>query len=161
MEKTIEKMIEDFRLYWKNYVFQSLFAAFTTFIVLLVLGLQQAVIIASIGATAFIVFAMPKNTTARGRNVIGGHTVGLICGSLCTLIPHPTFLSSIIVYSLAVGLSIFIMVITNTEHPPASGTALGVVLRGLSLEVTIAVITSAIMLALVHHYFKRYLKDLT
>lgn len=154
-------MAKELRLYWKNYVFQSLFATFATFVVLLFLSLQQAVIIASIGATSFIVFTMPKNISAKPRNVIGGHSVGLISGSLCALIPHPSFLHSIIVYSLAVGLSIFVMVITDTEHPPASGTALGVAIKGFSLNVTIAVIASAIMLSLIHHFFKRYLKDLS
>lgn len=142
-------------------MFQSLFAALAIFIVLLFLGLQNAVIIASIGATVFIVFAMPKGITAKPRNIIGGHSVGLIAGSLCALIPHPSFLYAIIVYSFTVGLSIFIMVVTDTEHPPASGTALGVVIRGFSLNVTIAVVTSAIILSLIHHFFKRYLKDLT
>lgn len=161
MKKSIDKMIEELKLSWKNYVFQSLFATLAIFIVLLFLGLQNAVIIASIGSTAFIVFAMPKNITARGRNVIGGHLVGIICGSLSALIPHPSFFHSIVIYSLAVGLSIFIMVITDTEHPPASGTALGVAITGFSLSVTVAVITSVVILSLVHHYFKRYLKDLT
>jgi len=161
MKKSVTKMVEEFRLFWKNYVFQSLFATCATFIVFLFLGLQHVVIIASIGATAFIIFAMPKSITAKPRNVIGGHSVGLLCGYLCSLIPHHLFLPSIIIYSFAVGFSIFIMVITDSEHPPASGTALGVAIRGFSLEVTIAVITSVIILSLTHHLFKRYLRDLT
>ena len=65
------------------------------------------------------------------------------------------------VYSLAVGLSIFIMVITDTEHPPASGTALGVAINGFSAKVLVALIASVIALSLIHHFFKGYLKDLT
>jgi len=161
MKKSVTKMVKEFRLFWRNYVFQSLFATCAIFIVFLFLGLQHMVIIASIGATAFIVFAMPKSITAKPRNIIGGHLVGLISGYLCALIPHHLFLHSIIVYSFAVGLSIFIMVVADTEHPPASGTALGVAIRGFSLEVTIAIITSVIILSLIHHLFKRYLRDLT
>ncbi|MDP8217763.1 MAG: HPP family protein [Candidatus Theseobacter exili] len=161
MKRSVIKMVEEFRLFWKNYVFQSLFATFTTFIVLLFLSLQYAVIIASIASTAFIVFAMPKSITAKPRNIIGGHLVGLFFGSLCALIPHHLFLPSIIAYSFAVGFSIFIMVITDTEHPPASGTALGVAITGPSLNITIAVITSVIILSLVHYFFKPFLKDLT
>jgi len=151
----------EFKSYWKNYVFQSLFATFALFIVLLFLSLEHAVIIASIGATAFIVFAMPKSVTAKPRNVVGGHLVGLMSGSLCALIPHSSFLSSIIVFSFAVGLSIFVMVVTDTEHPPASGTALGVATTAFSLNATVAVVTSAIILSLIHHFFKPHLKDLT
>ena len=161
MKRSVIKMIKEFRLFWKNYVFQSLFATFATFIVLLFLSLQHAVIIASMGATVFIVFAMPKSITAKPRNIIGGHSIGLILGSLCALIPHHLFLHSIIVYSFAVGFSIFVMVITDSEHPPASGTALGVAISGFSLEVAITVITSVIVLSLIHHLFKRCLRDLT
>ena len=97
MKRLISKIVKELRLYWKNYVFQSLFATLAIFIVLLTLSLQEAVIIASIGATTFIVFAMPKSITAKPRNVIGGHIVGLISGSLCALIPHPLFIHSIMV----------------------------------------------------------------
>jgi CBS-domain-containing membrane protein len=155
------KMIEELRLFWKNYILQSLAAAITLFLVLLLLNLEQAVIIASIGATAFIVFAMPQSIAAQPRNVLGGHLVGTLCGCLCALIPHASPLSSNLVYSLAVGLSIFIMVVTDTEHPPASGTALGLALSGFSLTVVAAVMTSGVVLSLVHCFCKPYLKDLT
>ena len=93
-----------FRRYWKNYVFQSIFAAFAIFIVLLFFNThKRPIIIASIGSSVFIVFALPKNITARPRRVIGGHLVGLFCGSLFTLIPYSSPLSSLSVYSLAVG----------------------------------------------------------
>jgi len=152
-------MVEELRLFWKNYISQSFLATLTIFIVLLFLSIEHAVIIASIGATAFIIFTMPKSVTAKPRNVIGGHLVGLLSGSLCALIPHPSSLYSILVYSLAVGLSIFVMVITDTEHPPASGTALGIAITGFALNAAIAVITSAIILSLAHHFFKPYLRD--
>lgn len=154
-------MIEELRLFWKNYVFQSFFATLAMFIVLLFLNLQHVVIIASIGATTFIVFAMPNYITAKPRNVIGGHLVGLLSGSLCALIPHQSFIYSILVYSLAVGLSIFLMVVIDTEHPPASGTALSIAITGFSLSTAIFVITSTVVLSLIHHFFKPYLKDLT
>lgn len=133
----------------------------TTFIVLLLLSMEQAVIIASIGATAFIVFAMPTSITARPRNVIGGHLVGLVCGSACALIPQSSTLHSAVVYSLAVGLSFFLMVTVDVEHPPASGTALGVVITGFSWKVVIAIITSAVILSLAHRLLKPFLRDLT
>jgi len=43
-------------------------------------------------------------------------------------------LSSVFIYSLAVGFSIFIMVALNIEHPPASATALGIVMNDFSLK---------------------------
>ena len=160
MVVTIYNEIKQFRKHWKNYVFQSLFAVLVMTVVLLFLKLENVVVVASIGSTAFVIFALPRNITAKPRNVIGGNLVGLISGSLCALIPQPVYWISILVYSLAVGLSIFIMVITNTEHPPASGLALGVVLTGFSWSVGIAVVSSALILSLVHHLFKDSIRDL-
>lgn len=146
---------------WKNYIYQSFIAAIIIFIILLALNIEHAVVIASIGASAFIIFTMPRNITARPRRVIGGHIVGLFSGSLCALIPHTSSLVSISVFALAVGISIFLMVALDFEHPPASGTALGVAISGFSLSVMLAVVTSSLLLSLAHHFCRRFLKDLT
>ncbi len=151
----------EFPRLWKHYLYQSFLATVIVFAVLLALTLQHAVVIASIGATAFIVFTMPRNITAKPRRVIGGHIVGLLSGSLCALIPHPSTLSLIIVLSLAVGISICLMVALDVEHPPASGTSLGTAITGFSPDVMIAVLTSSLILSLAHHFSKRFLKDLT
>jgi CBS-domain-containing membrane protein len=161
MEKQGKARTPPSRVPWRYYFVQSLFATLAVFVVFIFLSLQHAVIIASLGSTVFIVFAMPNSITANPRNVVGGHLVGLAAGSLCSLIPHSTFLPATVVYAFAVGLSIFLMVVTDTEHPPASGTALGVVTAGFSLNVTIAVISSAIVLSLIHVSLKSRLKDLT
>ena len=161
MNKSIRKIFREFKRYWKHYVLQSLLAMCAVMAAIALLNIQKRPIIAaSIGATAFIVFAMPKDITATSRNVIGGHLVGLLCGSLCALIPHSTFLASALVYSLAVGLATFIMVVINTEHPPAAGTALGIATTGFSLSASIGVIVCAAILSLIHHFAKPNLKDL-
>lgn len=161
LRKSLIKMDREFRLYWKNYVVQSLLASLSVFIVIYFLSMQDAVIIASIGATTFIVYAMPQSITAQARNVIGGHLVGLFCGFLFSLIPHPSILYSTLIYSLAVGISMFIMVVTDTEHPPAAGTALGIALSGITLPVLIVVVVSIVLLSAIHRLFKPYLRDLT
>ena len=132
-----------------------------TLLVFLVLTAEHVVIIASIGATAFIVFAMPKNITARPRRVIGGHIVGLITGSLVSLIPHSNSVLLACVCALAVGISMFLMVALDVEHPPASGTALGIAIAGFSSGVILTVLTSSILLSLAHRFLRRYLRDLT
>lgn len=161
MKNALIKIDREFRLYWKNYVIQSLLASGAIFIVIYFLSLQNAVIIASVGATTFIVFAMPDSITAQTRNVIGGHVVGLFCGFLFSLIPHSSLLYSTLVYSLTVGTAIFIMVVTDTEHPPAAGTALGVAMTGITLRVLIVVVISIIILSVIHRLLKRFLRDLT
>ena len=161
MKRSVQKMVEEFGLYWKYYVLQSLFATLAVFVVLYFLSLQNAVIIASLGASTFIVFAMPDSITAKPRNVIGGHLVGLFWGFVFCLAPHAATIGSLVCYSLAVGLSIFSMVVTDTEHPPAAGTALGVAITGMTPNVLVAVILSIVLLSLIHRFFKPYLRDLT
>ena len=146
---------------WLNYIYQSLLATVVIFVILLLLNLEHVVVIASIGATAFIIFTMPRNVTAAPRRVIGGHIIGFICGSAFAFIPHPTALATILIYSLAVGTTIFLMVALDAEHPPAGGTALGVAITGFSISVMVAILTSSIVLSLAHRFCKKFLKDLT
>ena len=52
------------------------------------------------------------------RNVIGGHLVGLFWGFVFSLVDHVAVRASLACYALDVGLSIFTLVATDTEHPP-------------------------------------------
>ena len=159
-KRTIEQMLIDLIKYWKNYIYQSLAATIATMLILLILSLEHAVVVASIAASIFIVFTMPNAVSARKRAIIGGHWIGLFFGSVWTLIPQPYNLISILVFSLAVGSTMFAMVVFDMEHPPAAGTALGVAITGFSWNVGIAVITSTILLAIIRTVFKPYLRDL-
>ncbi len=147
-----------FGKHWKNYVFQSLFAVLTVTAALILLNIQERpIIIASVGATAFIVFALPKDDTANTGNVVGGHVIGILSGFVATFLPGDI---SVAIYSIAVGLSMFLMVITDLEHPPASGTALSIASRGFSLDVVIALMTAVLTLAIVHYVFRDRLRNL-
>jgi CBS-domain-containing membrane protein len=75
-------IIEKFKKLWIYYILQSLLAALALFVLVLVLGRDKMVVISSMGATIFLVFAMPKAVSAQTRNVIGGHLVGLVCGTI-------------------------------------------------------------------------------
>ncbi len=154
----------------KSYIIQSLFAVAAVAIILyFVEVLTHAAIVAALGASAFIVFAMPHSITATPRRLIGGHTIGIICGSLC----YYAFLTGPLgelaanwefslwfVCALSVGLSIFLMAITNTEHPPASATALGIVAHGGSYQIVIFVLLCAVSLAIIRRLLRGYLRDL-
>lgn len=158
--RTLNNMIVEFKMYWKNYFFQSLAATIATMVILLFLSMENAVVIASIASSIFIVFAMPNSVSARKRAIIGGHWIGLAVGSLLALVPTPYHFISILLLSLAVGTTMLIMVVFDMEHPPAAGTALGVAMTGFSWNIGIAIITSTIMLAIIRTVFKPYLKDL-
>ena len=154
----------------KGYIIQSLLAVVTVALILyFVEVLTHAAIVAALGASAFIVFAMPHSNTAQTRRLIGGHIVGLLSGTFCyyafltgplgKLINGGEFIP-LFIYALAVGLSIFLMVVTNTEHPPAAGTALGIVAHTWSYQVVIFVLLCAVGLAIIRGLLRSRLKDL-
>jgi len=155
------KLDEKFRDNWKDYILQSAYAAFTVLFITLILKLDHAVIIASIGATAFIVFSMPNNIASEPKRIIGGHTIGFIVGTCFSIFPFSDWLFfSGLWYALAVGISFFIMSVTDTEHPPAVGTALGMTIVGYSDTAAIGIFMGIIILALIHHYLRPYIRNL-
>lgn len=149
-------IIRKFKKLWFYYILQSFLAAISLFIIVLVLGRQKMVVISAIGATSFIAFAMPKAVSAKTRNILGGHLVGLASGAIFYFTALPYFVE----YPCAVGLAIFLMVVLDVEHPPAAGTALAVVINEVSLDVFVALMTSALVLSQCRYYLRHYLKDL-
>lgn len=146
--------------HWRSYLFQCLCATVAVFLAVLLMGLRQVVIISSIGATAFIVFTMPSRSIAHTRNILGGHLIGFLCGWGFSTLPENGMFLLALIYALAVGSSIFLMVITETEHPPAAGTALGVALYGVTPPEMLHFLLSVLALALVHRVFKKKIRDL-
>ncbi len=145
-----------FKRLWKHYILQSLLAVAALFILVLVLGRDKMVTVSAMGATAFIVFAMPKAVSAQTKHVIGGHLVGLASGTIFYFIALPYLLE----YPLAVGIAIFAMVAMDLEHPPAVGTALAVVINEVSLNAFVAIMLSAVVLSQCRYYLRNHLKDL-
>jgi CBS-domain-containing membrane protein len=147
--------------HWKKYLLQSLAATIVIFIIFFAVTPERPVIVASIGASTFIVFAMPCGRMAQPKSVVGGHIIGIFCGSLFSFFPQMDMLPLIAVYSASVGLSMFLMVTLNLEHPPASATALGIALNRFSIALGTAIILSALVLALAHFLLCRRFDDLT
>jgi CBS-domain-containing membrane protein len=147
---------EKFKKLWKYYIWQSFLAAVALFIIVLVLDKDKMVVISAMGATAFIVFAMPNAVSAHSRNVIGGHLVGLILGMIFFFIEIPYFYE----FPLVVGIAIFVMAALDVEHPPAVGTALAVLINEVSTDVLFIIIAAAVILSVCHYYLRHHLKDL-
>ena len=153
----LEATIKDkFKRLWKYYILQSSLAACVLLILVLILGKDRMVVISAMGATSFIVFAMPKSVSAQTRHVIGGHLVGLASGTIFYFTP----LSYLVEYPLAVGIAICIMVALDVEHPPAAGTALAVVINEVSPHVFVTIMVSALVLSQCRYYLRHYLNDL-
>lgn len=149
-----------FRKKWLSYITQSAMATVAVLITLVVLHRQNLVVVASLAATAFTIFIIPHSITASPRNVIGGHIIGIIFGSLFALISVKSGLEKDVIYALAVGCATLMMAITNMEHPPAAGTTLGVVIAGYSLPVIMGIIVGITILTIVHWLLKPILLDL-
>lgn len=150
-------IIGKFKKLWFYYILQSFLAALALFLLVLVLGKDKMVVISSMGATSFIAFAMPKAVSAKTKNILGGHLVGLASGAIFFYFASlPYFVE----YPCAVGLAIFLMVVLDVEHPPAAGTALAVVINEVSPAVFVTIMTSALILSQCRYYLRHYLKDL-
>ena len=154
----------------KNFIIQSLVGTIVLAVILyFVETLTHAAIVAALGSSTFIVFAMPQSMAAQPRRLIGGHIVGVLCGSLCCCVflggPIGEVIlgwefTTLFIYALAVGLSILLMALTNTEHPPAAGTALGIAAHEWSYQVVIFILLSVIALAVIRTLLRSRLKDL-
>ena len=87
-------------------------------------------LLASMGASAVILFAMPHSPVAKPWSLVGGHFISASVGILCARwIPHLWAAAA-----LAVGLSIFAMHLARCLHPPGGASALIPVLGGESVK---------------------------
>ena len=78
-------------------------------------------LIGSFGASCVLVYGVIQSPLAQPRNLIGGHVISAIIGvTMQKLLPDMIWLSA----PLAVSLSIVMMQITKTLHPPGGATAL-------------------------------------
>ncbi|KAJ2297301.1 hypothetical protein IWW54_006804 [Coemansia sp. RSA 2705] len=81
--------------------------------------------IAPAGASAVLIFAVPASPLAQPRNVIFGHMIAALMGTFMhALFKHVAESFRWMPGSLAVGISIGLMGLTNCYHPPAGATAL-------------------------------------
>ncbi len=113
-------------------------------------------LIGSFGASAVLLFGANESPLAQPRNLVGGHLVSAAIAVVIVAL----FGSGPYAMAIAVGLSIFLMYVTRTIHPPGGATALiGVqghagygflllpVLAGVLILLTVALFTNNI----VHH----------
>jgi len=84
------------------------------------------VIIASMGASSVLLFAVPHGSLSQPWSVFGGHILSAIIGVTCA----QWFPNEIIAASIAVGLSIGVMHYLRCIHPPGGATALAAVVGG-------------------------------
>ena len=78
-------------------------------------------LIGSFGASSVLVYGVIQSPLAQPRNLVGGHLVSAIVGvTISKFIPDILWLTA----PLAVSISIVLMQVTKTLHPPGGATAL-------------------------------------
>ncbi|HHJ19022.1 MAG TPA: HPP family protein [Gammaproteobacteria bacterium] len=87
-------------------------------------------VVASMGASAVLLFAVPLGPLSQPWSLVGGHLIsGVIGVTVMKLVPDIT-----IAAALAVSLAIFVMYLTRCLHPPGGATALTVVVGSESIH---------------------------
>jgi len=152
----------------KRYALQCGLAGLVVFVLLLVLdAVTQTVLIAALGASTFIAFAIPRHLHSGPRHMIGGYVVGIFAGSLMSTLEMSMDVSAtlgsaviIIFGAIAISLAMFTMVVTRTEHPPAAALALGLVLNEWSVLTLFVVLAGVIALSVIKQLILPALLDL-
>ena len=153
----------------RRYLLQCSLAGAVVFVLLMVLDtVTQSVLIAALGASTFIAFAVPLSLHSSPRHLIGGYVVGIVAGvSMSALNTMMVFSGSfvataatIVFGALAMSVAMFLMVFTKTEHPPAAALALGFVLNEWDLLTIVGVLAGVIGLSLFKRLVLPMLMDL-
>lgn len=122
-----------------------------------VLGDIDAWYIAPMGASSVLLFAVPASPLAQPWNIVVGNTIAAFIGVTCAqFIPQLTE-----AFSVAVALSIFLMMTTDSLHPPSGAVAITAVLGGEAIQqlgyafVFYPVLLNSILLLIIAIFFNR------
>lgn len=157
---------DKFKSKYHYYFIQTAIAAAVVAVLMMFLNLiEHTGVVAALGATTFMIFTMPHRVSCRARYVVAGYVIGIAVGIACSqaydLVPAwHTHAGLAINGGIAVGLSSFLMVSTNSEHPPAAGLALGLVLQPWDFPTVFFVMGCVITLSVVKTVLRRVMIDL-
>ena len=84
-------------------------------------------LVGSFGASAILIYGVPKSPYAQPRNLILGHCISAVIGVTCALLID---ISPGLAAALAVSLALMGMHLTKSLHPPGGATALIAVIGG-------------------------------
>lgn len=90
------------------------------------LGEDAILIVASMGAAAVLLFAVPHGLLSQPWPLFGGNLISALIGVTCFQFIPDLYIAS----AAAVGISITVMYYLNCVHPPAGATALIAVVGG-------------------------------
>ena len=107
------------------------------------------------GASMVLVMAVYDSPLAKPKNLILGHILSALSGVIIFYLLGNTFVS----LGLGVALAVFVMMITNTVHPPAGANPIIVILTGQSLNfVFLPVAVGAVIIVVFAYLYNKLLK---
>ncbi len=107
------------------------------------------------GASMVLVMAVHESPLAKPTNILLGHILSALSGVIILYLIGDHFLA----LGLAVGLAIFVMIITKTIHPPAGANPIIVILTGQGISfVLFPVAVGAFMLVIFAYLYNKLLK---
>ena len=107
------------------------------------------------GASMVLVMAAHESPLAKPTNILLGHVLSALSGVIVLYLIGDHFIA----LGLAVGLAIFVMIVTNTIHPPAGANPIIVILTGQGISfVLFPVAIGALMLVLFAYLYNKLLK---
>ena len=118
----IQELLIDYKEHFRAFVGCFIGIGIIAFLQSYILIKEENIfLIASFGASSVLIYGAANSPLAKPRNVIGGQFISAIIGvAIYKLIPDIIWIAA----PLAVALSIVIMQITKTLHPPGGATAL-------------------------------------
>lgn len=93
-------------------------------------GTSSYLIVASMGASAVLLFAVPHGPLSQPWSLIGGHLVSAVIGVSCAKFIPDVFIAA----PLAVGIAVGAMYYLHCIHPPGGATALSAVVGGYEVQ---------------------------
>lgn len=91
---------------------------------------QLPLIVAPMGASAVLLFAVPASPLAQPWPIIGGNTISALVGVAVS----QTVADPLLAVGMAVALAIFAMSLTRSLHPPGGAAALTAVIGGAAVS---------------------------
>ena len=107
------------------------------------------------GASMVLVMAVHESPLAKPKNILLGHILSALSGVIILYLIGDNFLA----LGIAVALAVFVMIITDTIHPPAGANPIIVILTGQGISfVLFPVAVGAFMLVIFAYLYNKLLK---
>ena len=107
------------------------------------------------GASMVLVMAAHESPLAKPKNILLGHILSALSGVIILYLIGDNFLA----LGIAVALAVFVMIVTDTIHPPAGANPIIVILTGQGISfVLFPVAIGAFMLVVFAYFYNKLLK---